>query len=319
MFDNSTLKITCTEKYVLPDKSFVFNFPHVYTEHVKLSQDQFYSEVVNQDIIIISDLIIDEKILANNPNLKLVALCSTGYDHVDISLLKRRGIKICNIIGQATDAVAEHAFTFMINLFKNFKQQIDAVHQNLWSLSETSFCLAAPMRELHGKTLTIIGKGNIGRSLAEKANAFGMKVLFSERKNAKECRAGYTPFEEAIQCADVISLHCLLNEETKNLIDINVFKKMKKESFLINLGRGELINDKDLIFALNHALIAGFATDVLNQEPPPLNHPLLKIKKPNVLITGHIAWATEEAQQRLFRILEENINKNVSGYPKNLL
>ena len=313
------MKITCTEKYVLPDQQFQFDFPHEYTEYAQLSQNEFYDKVRNQDVIILSDLNIDERVLQNNPELKLVALCSTGYNHINIPLLKQHGIQVCNIRGQATDAVSEHAFCFMINLLKNFKQQVDAIEQGRWSSENEAFCLAAPMRQLKNKTLTIIGKGNIGQALAEKAQAFGMQVIFSERKNASQCRVGYVPFEQAIQCADVVSLHCALNAETEHLIDLAVLKQMKKDAVLINLGRGGLIHDPDLVFALENHLIAGFATDVLNQEPPPADHPLLHLQHLNVMITGHIAWATDEAQQLLFDILQDNINKNMTGIEQNLV
>lgn len=313
------MKITCIEKYVLLNQNFNFDFPHEYTEYMQLTQDEFYEKVYNQDVIILSDLNIDERILQNNPQLKLVALCSTGYNHINIPLLKQHGVQVCNIRGQATVAVAEHAFCFMMNLLKNIKQQVKGVEQGRWSAENNAFCLAAPMRQLKNKTLTIIGKGNIGQAFADMAKAFGMHVIFSERKNAIQCRKGYVPFWEAIQRADVLSLHCALNEETENLIDLTVLKQMKKNSVLMNLGRGGLICDQDLDYALENNFISGFATDVLNQEPPPTHHPLLNLKHPNVLITGHIAWATDEAQQLLFDILQDNINKNMSGIEQNLV
>lgn len=313
------IKVTCVEKYALLDQSFKFDFPVEYTEYQQLSQSEFYEKVHHQDVIILSDLSIDEKILDQNPDLKLVALCSTGYNHINVDLLKQRGVQVCNIRGQATDAVAEHAFTLMINLIKNFNQQITGVADGSWSNSNSGFCLAAPMRELKAKTLTIIGKGMIGSSLAQKAEAFGMNVIFSERKGASECREGYVAFDQAVSQADIISLHCKLDETTKGLIDRDVLQHMKKDSLLINVGRGQLVKDGDLIEALEKNLIVGYGTDVLDEEPPSIDHPLLKLNHPNVLITGHIAWATTEAQQRLFSMIEDNVNKNVQGTPQNLI
>ena len=204
-----TLKITCAEKGVLINKAFSFDFPVEYTEYEQLSQQQFYHQVRDQDVIIISDLKVDEQILENNPNLKLLALCSTGYDHVNVDLLKSKNVKICNIRGYAGDAVAEHAFILMMNLIKNFGVQLNAVQSRAWSEGSVSFYLAAPMRELNNKTLAILGKGEIGKALAEKAQAFGMNVIFSERKNAEKCREGYVPFEQAIQQA--IYFHYIVN------------------------------------------------------------------------------------------------------------
>lgn len=315
----NTLKITCAEKGVLINKAFNFDFPVKYTEYEQLSQHEFYNQVHDQDVIIISDLKVDEQILANNPNLKLLALCSTGYDHVNIDLLKSKNVKVCNIRGYAGDAVAEHAFILMMNLIKNFSAQLNAVQSGAWSEGSVSFYLASPIRELKGKTLTILGKGEIGIALAQKAQAFGMNVIFSERKNAKNCREGYVAFDQAIQQADILSLHCELNDETRGMIDQSVLKKMKKDSILINVGRGGLINNHDVIQALENHEISGFGADVLDQEPPAANHPLLKINHPNVMITAHIAWATDEAQERLFSILEDNINKNISGIEQNLV
>lgn len=315
----NTVKVTCVEKGVLLNKAFQFNFPVEYTEYEQLSQQQFYDQVHDQDVLIISDLKVDKKILDHNPNLKLLALCSTGYDHVDVDLLKSRNIKICNIRGYAGDAVAEHAFVLMMNLIKNFSSQVKAVQDGTWSDSPVSFYIAAPIRELKNKNLVIVGKGEIGQSLAEKAQAFGMKVIFSERKHATTCREGYVPFTQAIQLADVLSLHCELNDETRYMIDRTVLSQMKKDSILINVGRGGLIYSEDVAEALTNQQIAGFGADVLDQEPPAADHPLLKLKHPNVMITAHIAWATDEAQERLFSILENNVNQNILGHDQNLV
>lgn len=315
----TTLKITCVEKGVLLNQAFQFDFPHKYTEYDQLTQQEFYDQVHDQDVLIISDLKVDEKILENNPNLKLLALCSTGYDHVDVALLKSKNIKIANIRGYSGDAVAEHAFILMMNLIKNFASQVKAVQQGQWSEGSVSFYLAAPIRELKNKTLAILGKGEIGTSLAEKAQAFGINVIFSERKNAAICREGYVPFEQAIQQADIFSLHCELNTETRGMIDASVLRKMKKNSILINVGRGGLVNNLDVVQALENGHLHGFGADVLDQEPPPKDHPLLNINHPNVMITAHIAWATDEAQERLFSILESNVNQNIQGFDQNLI
>lgn len=315
------LKITCIEKYVLIQLDFQFDFPAHYTEYDQLTQHEFEQQVYDQDVIILSELAINETILKNNPNLKLVALCSTGYNHIDLALLQQHGVRVCNIRNYAGDAVAEHAFTMMIVLIKNFNLQLNAVKTGLWSQSSSAFYLASPMQELKNKTLVIVGKGEIGRSLAQKASAFGMHVIFSERKNAPICRPGYVAFEDAIRQADILSLHCELNPQTRHLINTDTLAQLKPGSLLINVGRGELIDDIALIDAIKSGHLAGFATDTLDQEPPTIDHPLLQLQQdcPNVLITGHIAWATDEAQQRLFEILQDNINKNVQGIEQNLV
>lgn len=313
----SPIKITCAQKVVLLPKPFLFNFDCEYTEYENLSQLDLETKVFDQDILIISNLSINETILKNNPNLKLIALSCTGYNHIDIDLLKRRNIKLCNVQHYAGDSVAEHAFMLMINLFRNYNLQQYAVQSKNWSYSGKVCYVSAPMRELNGKTLAIIGKGDIGLSLARKAQAFGMKVIFSERKGSHICREGYIPFEESIKQADVISLHCNLTKETENLIDKQVFSLMKKGGILINVSRGKLVNTVDVIEALENQTLLGFGTDVLDCEPPPIDHPLLQLNHPNLIITSHIAWATEEAKERLFSILESNINNNVKGIDQN--
>lgn len=315
------LNITCVEKHVLLDQPFDFQFPVQYTEYQQLNQEQLYQQVHQQDVIIASSLHIDERVLANNPQLKLLALCSTGYNHVDLALLQAHHVKVCNVRNYASDSIAEHCFCLILQLTRNMPLQIQAVRHRQWSQSGQANYLAAPMHELKGKTLTIIGKGDVGLALARMAQAFGLQVVFAERKHARTCRAGYTAFEQAVQQADILSLHCELNAETKQLIDAQVLSLMKPTGILINAGRGELINDEDLIQAIQEKRLAGFAADVLNQEPPDIDHPLLRLQdeQSNVLLTGHIAWRTEEAQKRLFCMIENNINSNMQGCEQNLV
>lgn len=313
------LRVTCVEKNILMDKKFHFDFPCIYKEYHQLSQQEFYQKVYDQDVLVVNDLVVDEIVLDHNPTLKLVALCSTGFDHINIPLLRQHGVKVANIRGYAGDAVAEHAFMLMINLFKNMNSQLNSVLTGKWSHSPTSYCLSASIRELNNKNLVILGKGEIGLSLAKKAKAFGMHVYFSERKNALTCRQGYIPFNQAIKIADVLSLHCELNNHTKGMIDLEVIQQMKSSSILINAGRGGLIDEYSLVHALKNNYIAGFGADVLSAEPPPTDHILLNFQHPNVMITPHIAWATDEAQGRLFDILQKNINSNIHGIAKNLI
>jgi len=312
------LRITCAEKEILADSNFRFEFDAVYSEYSKLNQQQFY-EIKDQHILIVNKQVVDERVLANNPHLKLVAVCSTGYDHIDLPLLKQHGIHACNVRGYAGDTVAEHAFLLMINLVKNFVAQYRAVTNGDWSASAKTCYVAAPIHELAGRHLVILGRGEIGRALAEKARAFGMKVSFSERKNASVCRAGYIPFDQAIAQADILSLNCTLNEDTMHLIDASVLSGMRLGSFLVNVGRGGLVNENDVLEALRAGRMAGFATDVLIEEPPVSTHPFLKSTNENLIVTAHIAWATQEARNRMFEVINRNINAFVAGEPQNLI
>ncbi|MDR6104952.1 glycerate dehydrogenase [Acinetobacter baylyi] len=319
MSDMQHVRITCTEKQYLGNQTFRFNFPVNYTEFEKLTQQQFYDQVKDQHVLIVNDLKVDQQVMDNNPELQLIALCSTGFDHVDIGLAKQRNIKVCNIKGYAGDTVAEHAFLLMLNLVKNLQFYQNSVVSGLWSDSNC-FCYQDhhfPIYDLKDKTLVIVGRGEIGQSLALKAQAFGMQVFFSERPNQEGCREGYIPFQTALQIADVLSLHCSLNADNRHMLNQETLNLMKPNSFIINVSRGGLVNEHDLLIALRTGRIAGYGADAMTQEPPPRDNPLLKSGLPNILLTPHIAWASEEAKQRMIEILVQNIHLNLDGIDHN--
>lgn len=307
------VRITCTEKQYLGNQTFRFNFPVNYTEFEKLTQQQFYDQVKGQHVLIVNDLKVDQQVMDNNPDLQLIALCSTGFDHVDIGLAKQRNIKVCNIKGYAGNTVAEHAFLLMLNLVKNLQFYQNSVVSGLWSDSNC-FCYQDhrfPIYDLKDKTLVIVGRGEIGQSLALKAQAFGMQVFFCERPNEEGCREGYIPFQTALQIADVLSLHCSLNNDNRHMLNQETLNLMKPSSFIINVSRGGLVNEYDLLTALRTGRIAGYGADVIVPEPPHKDHPLLNTRLHNVLLTPHIAWATEEAKKRMFKIIIQNIEFNL--------
>ena len=284
-----------------------------------LTQSEFESDVENQQIIILNDLCITPQVLSNNPKLQLVALCSTGYDKQPIQLLQSKGIHLCNVREYASHSLAEHAFMLMINLIRNFSGYDEAVKSGKWSKCDNFCYLETPIYELYQKTLVIIGSGTSGKALANKAKAFGINVIFSERKNAIHCREGYVPFLQAIQLADIISLHCELNGDTYHLIDEETLLMLQKHALLINIARGGLVDENAVIHALLTGDLGGYAADVLTQEPPAINHPMITTRLPNLLITPHVAWASQEAQHRLVIEIEENICAYLQGCPKNLV
>ena len=175
------------------------------------------------------------------------------------------------------------------------------------------------MRDLNGKTLAIFGRGNIGQTLVTYAQAFKMKVVFVEHKHAETVRDGYVSFDEAVRTADALSLHCPLTPETANMIGEAELQQMKPGAILINCGRGGLVDEAALVAALKYGQIGGAGFDVLTQEPPRDGNPLLKARLPNLIVTPHIAWASQEAANRLFDILVDNINRFVAGNPQNLV
>jgi len=193
------------------------------------------------------------------------------------------------------------------------------VAAGLWENSPFFCHLGAPMRDLNGKTLAIFGRGNIGKTLATYAQAFKMNVVFAEHKNAQSVRDGYVSFDKAIRSADVVSLNCPLTPQTANMISEAELQQMKPGAILINCGRGGLVDEAALVAALKYGQIGGAGFDVLTQEPPRDGNPLLKARLPNLIVTPHIAWASQEAANRLFDILLDNINRFVAGNPQNLV
>lgn len=238
-------------------------------------------------------------------------------NNVDIEAAKAAGIAVCNVRAYGNESVAEHAFMLMIALMRNLPAYQRDVAAGLWEKSPVFCHYGAPIRDLNGKMLAVFGRGNIGRTLAGYAQAFGMRVVFAEHKHAPDVREGYISFEDAVQAADVLSLHCPLNAQTENMIGENELRQMKPGAVLINCGRGGLVDENALLAALKYGQIGGAGVDVLTEEPPRGSNPLLKARLPNLIVTPHTAWASREALDRLFDILLANINAFMKGEAQN--
>jgi glycerate dehydrogenase len=313
-------KITCSEEKFLISTAFQFDFEFIYQGFNQLTQQQLEQDIFDQDVLIINDLQVTEVVYQHNPHLKLIALCSTGYEHIDLSLAHQYGVKVCNVRDYATESVAEHTFMLMLALGKNLANYQKSTRDGRWQRSQ-SFCYLEPqfpIKQFHNKTLVILGRGAIGEAVATKAHAFNMQVIYAERPHATICREGYLPFQQAIQQADILSLHCPLTEETRGCIHTDVFAQMKPNSLLINVSRGGLIDHTDLYQALHNKTIAGYASDTGHQEPIRLNDQLLDADL-NTVFTPHIAWASEEAQWDLFHSLQQNIESNLKGQERCLV
>ena len=240
-------------------------------------------------------------------------------NNVDTAAAQAAGVTVCNIRAYGNESVAEHAFMLMIALMRNLPAYQRDVAAGVWEQSPFFCHFGAPMRDLHGKTLAIFGRGNIGKTLAGYAHAFGMNVVFGEHKHAENVREGYVSFDEAIQTADAVSLHCPLTPQTANMIGETELQRMKSGAVLINCGRGGLVDEQALVAALKYGRIGGAGFDVLTEEPPRNGNPLLKARLPNLIVTPHMAWGSEEARNRLFAILLENINRFAAGRPQNVV
>ncbi|WP_107857728.1 D-2-hydroxyacid dehydrogenase [Neisseria subflava] len=313
------LHIVVLDRDTLVNRPFDFDFPHTLSSYGTTEAHETLKRIRGADIVITNKVVISAQAFAENPQLKLVAVTATGVNNVDVEAAKQNGTAVCNIRAYGNESVAEHAFMMMITLMRNLPAYQRDVAAGLWENSPFFCHLGAPMRDLNDKTLAIFGRGNIGKTLATYAQAFKMNVVFAEHKNAQSIRDGYVSFDEAIRSADVVSLNCPLTPQTANMIGEAELQQMKPGAILINCGRGGLVDEAALVAALKYGQIGGAGFDVLTQEPPRDGNPLLKARLPNLIVTPHIAWASQEAANRLFDILLDNINRFVAGNPQNLV
>ena len=262
-------------------------------------------------------VIISREIIEASPELKYIGVMATGFNVVDLNAANQAGILVTNIPAYSTDSVAQFVFSFILTIANQVELHSRAVKSGKWTNSlDFSFCLT-PQTELKGKILGIIGFGKIGQRLAEIALAFGMKVVFQNRSVKQNVPPVFkqTTLDELLSQADFVSLNCPLTEENRGFIDGRKLLLMKKNAVLINTGRGPLVNEHDLADALNNGQIAGAGLDVLSNEPPAANNPLLGAK--NCYITPHIAWSSFEARNRLMRILAANFEAYLQHKPQN--
>lgn len=313
------LHIVVLDRDTLVNRPFDFDFPHTLSSYGTTEAHETLARIRGADIVITNKVVISAQAFAENPQLKLVAVTATGVNNVDVEAAKQNGTAVCNIRAYGNESVAEHAFMMMITLMRNLPAYQRDVAAGLWENSPFFCHLGAPMRDLNGKTLAIFGRGNIGKTLAAYAQAFKMNVVFAEHKHAQNVRDGYVSFDEAIRSADVVSLNCPLTPQTANMIGEAELQQMKPGAILINCGRGGLVDEAALVAALKYGQIGGAGFDVLTQEPPRDGNSLLKARLPNLIVTPHIAWASQEAANRLFDILLDNINRFVAGNPQNLV
>lgn len=245
--------------------------------------------------------------------LKLVCVSATGYNNIDLAAAAERGVAVCNVRSYATQSVTQHVFMLMLALTRHFVDYQQLIKSGGWQSSRFFCPLDYPIEELTGKTLSIIGYGELGRAVARVAEVFGMRVLIAEHKDAHSIRAGRVAFNDALAGADFISLHCPLSPQTHHLIGEREFAAMQSSACLINTARGGLIDETALLQSLQSGQIAGAAIDVLQQEPPAAGHPLLAYSHSNLIITPHIAWASRSARQRVLELVAENIDNFQHG------
>lgn len=295
-------------------------FAHEWVEYGKTPEAQVAERIRDSDIVITNKAPVREVSIAAAPKLKMIAVAATGYDVVDLASAKERGIVVSNVRGYAVNTVPEHTFALIFALRRSIVGFREDVIAGEWQRANQFCFFNHPIRDLAGSTIGIFGGGTLGSSVARIAEALGMKVLFAGRKGAGDVAEGYTPFEAVLEQADIITLHMPLKPETRDLIGIDEFRRMKRHPLIINTARGGLVNEADLVTALDEGLIGGAGFDVLTKEPPAPDNPILKvIDRPNVILTPHVAWASDEAMQSLWRQVIEHVENFKKGTPSNAL
>lgn len=270
------------------------------------------------EAIFTNKVVLNKEIIAQLPNLKFIGVLATGYNVVDTEAAGNAGIVVTNIPAYSTASVAQMVFSHILNFVQNVGVHAQSVSAGEWAASVDFAYWKTPQTELAGKTLGIIGFGQIGQAVAKIGLAFGMKVIYNNRsKKVTELEAIQVDLEILLTQSDFISINCPLTAENTGFINKETIQKMKPTAFLVNTGRGPLINEQDLADSLNSGRIAGAGLDVLSVEPTRHDNPLLKAK--NCFITPHIAWATFEARTRLMEIAAENLKSFIAGKPQNVV
>jgi len=288
-------------------------FEHEWIDYDETAPPQLVDRLRNATIAICNKLPLRAPDLSRLPQLKLIAVAATGVDNIDLTYCRQHGIAVCNAQHYAGNSLSEHVLMLMLALRRNLRAYLEDVRAGAWQQANQFCLLDHPIHDLRGTTIGIIGYGFLGRAVGNLADAVGMKLLIAERKGATAIRPGRTAFSQVLEGSDVITLHCPLTDETRNLIDWPDLQMMKREALLLNTARGGLVNEAAVLQALHEGLIAGAAFDVLSEEPPRGGSPLLAEERPNLIVTPHVAWASREAMQTLADQLVASVEAFVRG------
>jgi len=266
-------------------------------------------------VAIVNKVVLDAPLLAQLPALKLICVTATGVNNVDLAAARQAGIMVCNARDYASQAVPQHAMALLLGLANQIAAYQLAVQQGAWCRSPQFCWLGYPIQQLAGLNFTVVGYGGLGQATAQLAAAFGMKVLIAERPDSHHIRPGRLSFRQALQQADVVSLHCPATADNLHLLNAQTLSWLKPSAMVINTARGSLIDSAALADALKNKQLAGAALDVLDTEPPPSDHPLLQPDVPNLLLSPHVAWASQQAMQALVAQTADNIRSFLAGNP----
>ena len=291
------------------------SFPHSWTEYDRTLPEETFERSKDADIVVTNKVVFDRELLSRLPKLKFIAITATGTNNIDLDAAKDLGIAVKNVPGYSSVSVPEHVLGMIFSLKHSLiGYHRDQVTSDRWATCG-QFCYTDyPITDVRGATLGVFGKGCLGTEVGRLAQLLGMNVLYAEHKGAGHIREGYTAFETVLKQADIVTLHCPLTDTTKNLINADTLALMKPTAYLINTGRGPLVDEAALLEALENGKIAGAALDVLVKEPPEKDNPLIQAAKrlPNLLITPHIAWASDSAVTTLVNKVAQNIEDFVA-------
>ena len=285
----------------------------VYYENI--SRTDLIKESADADIIICNKTVIDREIMENAKKLRYIGLFATGYNNIDISAAKEKGITVANAGSYSTNAVAQQVLGYILVHYTKIPQYNDFVHNGGWKNAEVFSPLVFTSDEIYGKTLGIIGFGSIGRAVKKAAEGFGMRVLVNTRTIKNESEAEFVDLDTLLRKSDIVTIHCPLNEQSADMMNKTAFEKMKQGAFFINTSRGGTVDEQALFDALESGKLSGAAVDVLKKEPMDKECVLAKAK--NLIITPHTAWAPLTTRERVVKIAADNITAFLNGNPTN--
>lgn len=301
------------------DISAFSNLSIDWTWHRATAPEQLVERLRGAGVAITNKVVIDAAAIDACPDLQFIGISATGTNNVDLRAARARGIVVCNVSGYGTASVAQHTLALMLGLATRWHRYDQDARHGTWSASPMFCRMDYPVMELEGKVLGIIGHGALGRRVGELAAVLGMTVRVAASLRPGADQSGRVALDELLAEADVISLHCPLTPETERLVDRSFLAAMKPGAFLINTARGPLVDEPALAGALRAGTLGGAALDVLSEEPPPADHPLLAADIPNLILTPHSAWVSREARQRLVNGVVANIRAWRMGRPQNVV
>ena len=285
-----------------------------YIEYDDTEKNELEERIKDADVLILNRIKLGKKEFEKAPLLKLILITATGFNHIDIGAANEKGIIVANVTGYSTNSVAQLTMTLMLNELTKVSRYSDKVKENGWNAITYSDVQNYPIDDTENKIVGIIGYGDIGKKVEEMVKNFGMKTMIAEipgREYKEDNTENRYKLDKVLETCDILSIHAPLTDLTRNLITLDKIKKMKKSSIILNLGRGPIINEEDLYEALKNNIIRSAAIDVMSKEPPEENSKMFELE--NLTITPHIAWKSQKSLERLFEVIENNMNLFLEG------